>query len=196
MLVAHAVNAVDVVTQNDRRLALVEATLQTTDLDSSEIAKHRGINEITRQYVELRAAAVYGNGIMREFREQAKAVANYDQGANLTTFGDALDGALNRQKTLADAIGRLIAYLDSHPPIDRATHDQQIFDALLRNNDRRVTRAPFASHSGDFGPTADVPDPLSVTARNGGVELTKRALPVADDENTSAARMDDAFASC
>ncbi len=195
-LVAHAVNAVDVVTQNDRRLELAEATLQGIDLDSSEFAKHRGINEITRQYVDLRAAAVFGNGIMRDFREEAKNVTSDEQRNNLATFGDALDGALHRQKTLADAMGRLIAYLDAHPPIDRVTHDEMIFDALLRNNDRRVSRNPFGFHSGDFGPTADVPDPLSVTARNAGVELTRRALPVAEDENTAAAQIEDAFSSC
>ncbi len=195
VLVSHAVHAIDIVTANDRRLDVAEKTLLNVDLDSSELAKHRGVSEIVRQYVELRAAAVDGNGVMGEFRSDALAVASDEQRAHLVTFGDALDGALHRQKTLADAMGRLIAYLGSHPPIDRATHDQMIFEELLRESDRRQARDPFA-RAGDGGPLAGIPDPLSLTARFASAELVKRAASIAGDEDAAATRMDDAFASC
>lgn len=193
-LVGDAVRAIDIETENDRRLAVAETTLQTVDLDSNQIVKHRGVQDITRQFVALRAAAVEGNGVLRDFRERAKAATTDEQRGNLKLFADSLDGALHRQKTLADDIGRLIAYLDAHEPIDKDAHDAMIFNALLLENDRRFPHTAFDVR--DFGPLAGVPEPLSTTSKNAAAELAKRAEPIAADEDAAAARIDPAFAGC
>jgi len=191
-LVGDAVRAIDIETENDRRLAVAETTLQTVDLDSNQIVKHRGVQDITRQFVALRAAAVEGNGVLRVFRERARAATTDDQRGNLKLFADALDGALHRQKTLADDIGRLIAYLDAHEPIDKDAHDAMIFNAFLLENDSRFQRSPFEGRD----PRAGVPEPLSTTSKNAATELAKRAEPIARDEDIAAARIEPAFAGC
>ena len=193
-LVADAVHAVDIETQNDVRLLDAESTLQTIDLDGNQILKHRGVREITKRFVTLRAAAVEGNALMRDFRDRAKTATSDQQRADLLTFAEALDGALHRQKILADDLGRFVAYLDAHDPIDKDTHDRQIFNALLLENDARFPRTPFDVR--DFGPTAGVPDPLSVTAKYASAELIKRSAPIAGDEDAAAQKIEPAFASC
>ena len=193
-LVAGAAHAVDIETQNDARLADAEATLKTIDLDSNQILKFRGVREITKRFVTLRAAAVEGNGLMRDFRDRAKTASTAQQRTDLLAFADALDGALHRQKVLADDLGRFVAYLDSHEPIDKDAHDRQIFDAIQLQNDARFPHTAFDVR--DFGPTAGVPDPLSVTAKDASAELIKRSAPIAGDEDAAAQKIEPAFASC
>lgn len=193
-LVADAVHAVDIETQNDARLVDAEATLAIVDLDSSQIFKYRGIRDITKRFVTLRAAAVEGNALMRDFRDRAKTATNAQQRTDLLAFADALDGALHRQKILADDLGRFVAYLDAHEPIDKDTHDRQIFNAILLQNDGRFPHTAFDVR--DFGPTAGVPDPLSVTAKNASAELIKRSAPIVGDEDAAGQKIEPAFASC
>lgn len=193
-LVADAVHAVDIETQNDARLVDAESTLAIVDLDSSQIVKYRGVRDITKRFVTLRAAAVEGNGLMRDFRERVKTATNAQQRTDLIAFADALDGALHRQKILADDLGRFVAYLDAHEPIDEDTHDRQIFNAILLQNDARFPHTPFDVR--DFGPTASVPDPLSVTAKNASAALVTRSAPISGDEEAAAQKIESAFASC
>lgn len=193
-LVAGAVHAIDIETDNDGRLALAERTLATVDLDGNELLKHEGVVNLTQQFVALRAAAVEGNGIMRAFRAAAKTAPTDEQRANLRSFAEALDGALHRQKTLADDIGRLIAYLDAHPPIDKDAHDAMVFNAILEIGDSRFPRTTFDPRND--GPTGGVPEPLSVTAKSASAELVARAEPIGHDEDATAARMDPAFTGC
>ena len=193
-LVGNAVRAVQIETENNRRLTEAEATLGSVDLDSSELAKHRGVVAIGKEYVTLRAATVEGENAMHAFRLLAKTAPTDEQRASLISFEEALDGALHRQKVLAQDMGGLIAYLDSHPPIDADEHDEMIFNAIRDQNDGSIVRGPFDPR--DFGPTAGVPDPLSVTAKSASEEIARRAKPIADDENTAASRIDIAFSGC
>ncbi len=193
-LVGDAVRAIGIETENGRRLLDVENALRTVDLDSSPLAKHRGTHDLTKRYVDLRAAAVAGNGILKQFRDEAKAAPSDEQRRALVTFADALDGALHRQKTLADDVGRLIAYLDTHESIDKDAHDQLVFDAILRDGDLRYPRTAFDPR--DFGPFAVVPDSLSTTAKSAAAELVTRAQPIGGDEDAAAARVEPAFDRC
>jgi len=193
-LVGNAVRAIGIETENDRRLGDVTNVLRTIDLDSNQIVKHRGTQEITRRFVDLRAAAVEGNAVMKQFRDEAKTAPTEERRAALKSFADALDGALHRQKVLADDIGRLVAYLDSHEPIDKETHDAMIFNALLRGNDSRYPHSAFDVRA--FGPTAGVPDTLSTTAKYASAELVSRAQPIPGDESEAAARIEPAFDGC
>ncbi|GAC1543441.1 MAG: hypothetical protein NVS3B16_09770 [Vulcanimicrobiaceae bacterium] len=193
-LVSDAVRAIGIETENGRRLADVETALRTADLDANQIVKHRGTQALSRQYVDLRAAAVAGNGIMKHFREDAKHAPSEEQRAALGAFADALDGALHRQKTLADDVGRLIAYLDTHEPIDKDTHDRLVFQAILQTGDLRYPLTAFDPRA--FGPFATVPDSLSTTAKFAAEELARRAQPIGGDEDAAAARIEPAFERC
>ena len=193
-LVGSAVQAVAIETENDRRLMIAENTLKSIDLDRNELAKYQGVREITEQYVDLRKSALAGNQLMRDFREQAKAVTSPEQRENLESFASALDGALRRQRVLADDMGRLVAYLDAHPPISKDDHEALVFKALLTQGDLRLSRQIFDPRVD--GPLAVVPDSLSTTAKTAGNEITRRAEPIGGDEDTAAARIETAFSGC
>ena len=194
-LVGDAVRAINIETENNERLALAEHTLKSADLDSNQLVKHSVVADITRQYVTLRAAAVEGNGIMRDFLKITKTVASEEQRADLISFAEALDGALHRQKVLSDDLGRLIAYLDAHEPVDKDTHDSMIFHAIVEQNDRRLSHSIFDQRN-YFGPAANVPDQLSTIAKNASEEIRTRAEPLESDEIAAATRIDPAFAGC
>jgi hypothetical protein len=193
-LLAKASGAIAIENDNDARLSAAFYTLAHVDLDSSPIAKHRGTVDLTERFVELRKAAVDGNEIMRDFRERAKGASDPSQRDALITFANALDGALHRQKTLADDLGRLIAYLDAHEPLSKEDHDELVFEAIRAQGDARSPLTAFDPRA--FGPTAGVPDMLSTTAKNASVDLQQRAEPIAEDETTAAARIDPAFSRC
>ena len=193
-LIENAIRAVAIETENGRRLGALEDSLRVVDLDKSQIAKARGTHDLTKRYVDLRAAAVEGDGLMKQFRKDAKMAPDDEQRASLVAFADSVDGALHRQKTLADDVGRLVAYLDTHDPIDKDAHDALVFNAILLESDARFPHTRFDPR--DFGPFATVPDSLSTTVKNAADELVNRAAPIAGDEENAAARIDAAFAHC
>ena len=193
-LIENAVRAVEIETENGRRLGTIEDSLRVVDLDESQLAKARGTHDLMKRYVDLRAAAVEGDGLMKQFRKDAKTAPEEAQRASLVAFADALDGALHRQKSLADDVGRLVAYLDAHQPIDKDAHDQLVFNAILLTGDARYPLIPFDPRNA--GPLASVPDSLSTTAKYAADELVNRAAPIAGDEENAAARIDPAFAHC
>lgn len=193
-LLADASAAIDLEDGNDRRLDEAVDTLAHIDLDSGEMATRRGAAELTRQYAALRQAAVSAAGAMKRFRANAKAVDSAEQQKRLASFAQALDGALHRQKTLADDMGRFLAYVDAHGPITQAQHDRMEFDAVAAGNDLRTPHRAFDAC--DFGPTEGVPQRLTTIAQTASSELAKRALPIAEDESDAAARIEPAFKGC
>ena len=193
-LIGAAVGAVSIETENDRRITTAANTLQTIDLDRNELAKYQGVREITKQYTELRQASLAGNQLMRNFREQARTATTPEQRENFKTFADALDGALRRQRLIAEDIGRLTAYLDAHPPVTTADHTTLVFNALLAENELRLSRQIFDARVD--GPLANVPESLSTTAKNVGIEIAHRAEPIDNDERAATARIDSAFSRC
>jgi len=194
-LLGDASLAVQIEAENDRRLDTAVATLKAEDLDSSAIAKQHGIRELTRQFVALREAAVAGNNAMRNFRGLIKDGQTADQRAKLAAFADALDGALRRQRLLADRLGGLVAYLDTHEPMTKEEHDKATFDVIASENDSRLS-ARSAFDPRDFGPTAAVPDQLSTVAKASGADIANRALPLERDEDDASAKIEPAFSGC
>ncbi len=194
-LLGDASRAVTVEADNDRRIGTAVTTLKGVDLDSSLVAKQHGVADLTRQFVALRAAAVSGNATMHHFREVAKGISSDDQRAKLISFADALDGALHRQKALADDIGRFIAYVDAHAPMTKDEHDQADFDAIANENDARLSaRTPFDPR--DFGPTAGVPEQLTTISKSAGAQVETRAAALASDEKDASEKIEPAFSAC
>jgi len=194
-LLGDASVAVQIEAENDRRLGTAVATLKAEDLDSSALAKQHGIHELTRQFVTLRAAAVAGNDAMHSFRGLTKEEPSADQRAKLGAFADALDGALRRQRLLADRLGGLIAYLDAHEPMTKEEHDKATFDVIASENDSRLS-ARSAFDARDFGLTAAVPDQLSTVAKASAADIETRSLPLNRDEDDASAKIEPAFSGC
>lgn len=133
------------VLSNDNRLLRIEDTLRTVDLDKNVITKFNGAANLRDQYVQLRRATVDANGIMQHFREDAATAPTASEKEALRRFADALDGALHRQKVLADTLSRFVVYLDTHDPLDSrdSRHDPTSLEIA------RLQQQAYAVHPND-----------------------------------------------
>src|ERR1700688_409040 len=169
-LATHAVVAANLALEDDRKITLTLGTLRGVDLDKNIIAKNRGTDQIRRQYAALRAGAVQAESEMKKFREAVKEVTNAEQRAALETFANALDGALNRQKKLADDLGRYIAWLDAQEPLtdqERADMERSLLAGLNPATPSPFIRAPSQPQTfqNPFGNFALIPETLSHSAK-------------------------------
>jgi hypothetical protein len=188
-LATHAVVAANLALEDDRKITFTLGTLRGVDLDKSIITKTRGTDQIRRQYAALRAGAVQGEGEMKKFREAIKEVTNDERRAALEKFADALDGALNRQKKLAEDLGRYIAWLDAQEPLSDQERSDAEKNALMNQSNLNVPHNPF-------GDIHNVPETLSHSAKRAAEELDTRATLIYRDEDTAADRIDTAFKGC
>lgn len=194
-LLGEASRAVAIETENDGRIDIAIRALRSSDFDSSPLAKNRGTRDLARRAVDLRSAAVEGRSEMQRFRAAAKSASTATGRAKFAAFADALDGALARQRALADTLGRFVAYLDAHDPITNDEHDASVFAAIAAQNSAQQERqAPFDPRA--FGPTAGLPPQLSSAAKSASAELERRALPLTTDESDAADKIDPAFDGC
>ena len=185
----HTNRSIVLLLENDERIGDVQNYLKTTDYDRSEISRNNGIRALVDRYVALRAAAVSGDGEMNALKEQLKDSPTDEQRAAMLQLQEALDGALMRQKRLADRIGRMIVILENHDRIDADTRSQEEFDALRAQND-------FFAYKDPEGPLANLPSSLSETAKADAVDISDRAVDISHDEDDASNRLDAAFASC
>jgi len=188
-LATHAGAAADVAFQDDRQITLTLGSLRTIDFDKNIIVKYRGANELRREYAALRAGAVQGDGEMQKFREALKAVTNDDQKAALAKFADALAGALNRQRKLAEDMGRYLAWLDSQEPLTDQQRSDTEKNIMMNLSNTNTPHNPF----GDFNM---MPETLSHASKRAADELEIRATLIYRDEDTAADRIDPAFKGC
>ena len=197
-LATHAVVAANRALDGDRTMTVTLGTLRSVDLDKNVIVKHRGTEELRREYVALHASATQGEAEMKKFREALKDVTNDEQRAALEKFADALAGALYRQKKLAHDMARYIAWLDAQQPIDDVARAAQERDILFRANNLSRPDAPSerTALSNPFGDANDIPDTLNKSAKKAADELEVRETAVSHDEDAAADRIDLAFKSC
>jgi hypothetical protein len=188
-LATHAGIAANRALDGDRTVVVTARSLRSVDLDKNVILKHRGSEELRREYAALHASATQGESEMKKFREALKAETNDEQRAALEKFADALDGALHRQKKLAQDMARYIAWLDTQEPIDDVARAAQERDILFRANN-------FGRPKNPFGDANDIPDTLNKSAQRAADELELRELAVSKDEDTAADRIDTAFKGC
>jgi hypothetical protein len=188
-LATRAVVAANLALEDDRKITFTLGTLRGVDLDKNIVAKNRGTDQIRREYVALRAGAVQGEAEMKKFREALKEVTNDEQRAALEKFADALDGALYRQKKLAEDLGRYIAWLDSQEPLTDQERADAEKNALMNQSNLNVVHNPF-------GDIHNVPESLSHASKRAADELDTRATLIYRDEDTAADRIDMAFKGC
>jgi hypothetical protein len=188
-LATHATVAANIAIDEDRKIALTVGTLRHIKLDENIIVKTRGTDQLRRQFVAWRAAAVQGEGEMKQFREEVKAVTDPEQKAALAKFADALAGVLVRQKRLADDLGRYIAWLDAQEPLTEQERHEMEKSILMNASNSNMVHNPF----GDLN---NMPETLDKSARRAAEQLEIRTAPIARDEDDAANRIDPAFKSC
>jgi hypothetical protein len=187
-----ATNGINILLHNDVRIEGAVISLRSTDLDSSDLAKSNGLLSLNRQYVALRAEAVRGDGLLKGLKAQAALAPGDDQKRDLLAFANALDGALGRQRKLADDIGHLITVLANHPFQDADTRADLEKAALMQQTG---PNGRGASHDTE-GPLHSIPPSLGEIAHTGADELVKRAEPIGEDETRAADLIEPAFAGC
>jgi hypothetical protein len=200
-LATHAVVAANLALEDDRKITFTLGTLRGVDLDKNIIAKNRGTDQIRREYAALRAGAVQGEAEMKKFREALKEVTNDEQRAALEKFADALDGALYRQKKLAEDLGRYLAWLDAQEPLtdqERADIERSLLAGLNPASPSPFGRTPSQPQTiqNPFGNFALIPETLSHSAKRAADELDTRATLIYRDEDAAADRIDTAFKGC
>ena len=161
--------------------------LSVVDLDSTVLAKQRGLGELSKRYTILHGRARYAIDESKALRAAAASAPTVDQRDALIAYADALGGALHRQMILAEAISRLMNYVQVHEPVSDQQRDE---DTIV------ASYAPRGLFEHSLDPRDRVPQSLSETAKAASVELTERRIPEIDDETRAAQSADAAFGSC
>jgi hypothetical protein len=198
-LAAHASAAVDQEQQGDRRVVLTLISFRTDEFDKSVIAKSHSTTDLRHEYVAMRAGAVAGLAEMKAFRESIKEVTDETQRADLEKFADALAGALERQKKLAEELGRYIAWLDSQEWMSDQQRDdaqhwhmQNLTNSVGKDSNGQLVQI-FHNPFGDYN---NQPETFNHAARRAGDEFELRAAPISGDEDAAAKRIEPAFKGC
>ena len=182
--------AVSIVVDGDRGIDETVASLRRADFDSSLIAKQRATGDLRRRFLALHAGALAGNAVMNDFFTAANDAPTPEQKAAMLDFGHALDGALFRQRKLANNMGTLLAYMDAHEPMnDYEAHERHVQAALAANTG--FGREPTAQ---DLLVRMDAR--LTPVARGAATELETRAQPIGDDERRASDKIEAAFTRC
>jgi hypothetical protein len=163
--------------------------MKTNDFDYSELSRANGVRQLFAEYSALRAAAVTGNGEMALLKGELKDSPTDEQKAAMLQLQEAIDGALMRQKRLADRIGRMAVILENHDRIDDDTRWQEEFDALQARNN-------FFAYKDPEGPLANLPWSLKETAKADVSDIQEKADAISHDEDDASNRLDAAFAGC
>jgi len=200
-LATRASNAANIALEDNSKITFTLLTLRHVDLDKNIIYKNRGTEQLRREYAALRAGAVQGDAEMKKFRDALKDVTDDAQRAALEKFADALDGALLRQKKLADDLSRYIVWLDAQEPLtdqERADIERSLLAGLNPASPSPFGRTPSQPQTiqNPFGNFALIPETLSHSAKRAADELDTRATLIYRDEDTAADRIDMAFKGC
>jgi hypothetical protein len=101
-IVAHANGAITQALENDRALAMLSTNLHGTDFDKlNSMQRRNAIEALMKQAEGMRVASSAGDAEVKKLREYAKVSPDPKRKEELTTFADALGGALYRQKKAA-----------------------------------------------------------------------------------------------
>jgi hypothetical protein len=186
--IQHADTAIDGTLANDVRIQFTISNLKSVDLDSSLVKKANGTADLLKQFRALQEGAKMAQREVNALRADAETATDPQEKADMKTFADALGGAIERQRKMADQIGRYITYLDSHATVDDQDKARWLFDI-------QYAQTSFGNpFHGD--PREWVPPSLSDAAKSAAEELTDEIPDVARDESTAAQRAEPAFKSC
>lgn len=182
--VLQANGAISILLQNDALVGSAVDFMHHSNMDGTVIDRNRSKMELERQFVALRQSATQGMAAAKELRKEAESAPSAAQKAELTSFADALGGALSRQRKIADKIGGFLAYLDAHEP---------------RSDGERGLSGLDPSPEPRYAPS----DPLREKPKTLGeataayADLLQGAIaPIRSDEAAAEDRIDGAFLGC
>jgi len=212
---------IEIALGNDLRLQDIEGTFRHAQLDRGIPLKAAALQSLRRQYVSLRAATVAGDGVMKQLKSQAAGAPTPEQAKAMASFADALAGALFRQKTLADTVGRAVVILENHPMITDEEHDRSVQSAIRQGGGYNSVTIDNGAHSDDDqdalvtrnmevqqgalnrgmrnatnGYEGSVLDTGTALSADVAGDIEARSKPILKDEGTASDRLDAAFNGC
>lgn len=96
--------------RNDQTVSIIVTTLRTVNLDSSNrITKINGLRELERYATDLRMSAEQAKAQMKQLRALANESTDPVRKAELTSFADALGGAIERQRHIGGEMQGMLA---------------------------------------------------------------------------------------
>jgi len=185
----HANVGIKILVENDARIADSTSELRHAGFDKNVLTKENALQYLREGAALIAKQASEGNATMKELKAEAVAATSDSQRHDLLVFQESLDGALMRQKRLADHLGRMVVYLDNHQQIDADTRADLELQAVVQQSFKGAYHDPK-------GPFHQVPDSLDTVAGTVADELDRREQDVQTDEGTAADRIDSAFAKC
>jgi hypothetical protein len=187
-IIDHAVKAVTLGIDNDRKIAVVVQTIRSGDFDSNLLSKNHALWELSVQYSPLTEQAIAAEKAAKALRVDAEKAPTPEEAKSLTAFADALDGALHRQRTIARDLGAMIAIFNMHPNVTPMERDEEVVDEQARENYRgNVTYYPADKR---------VMPLLSTIAKNNADDFVTRQEGIVDDERSAANLVEPVFGGC
>lgn len=110
MIATRANSAISSALRNDQTVSILVSTLRTVDLDSSNrITKLKGFHELEQYATDLRMSAEHAKAQVKQLRELANESTDPVRKAELTSFADALGGAIERQRHIGGEMQGMLA---------------------------------------------------------------------------------------
>src|SRR5580658_1505273 len=110
MIATRANSAISTALRNDQTVSIIVTTLRTVNLDSSNrITKIKGLRELERYADDLRMSAEHAKAQVKQLRELANESTDPVRKAELTSFADALGGAIERQRHIGGEMQGMLA---------------------------------------------------------------------------------------
>jgi hypothetical protein len=205
-IIDHAVKAVTLGVDNDKRISVVVQTMRASDFDTNDATKQRGLQQLAIQYSPFTEQAIAAEKAAKALRVDAQKAPTPEQAASLTAFADALDGALHRQRTIARDLASMMALFNARPAVTKMQRDEMVMNVQLGDSYRgpmswRPVEEQYYPETLGGGIDWRTPDErvyplLSDLADQGADDFVVREEGVKHDEATAAQLVGPAFAGC
>jgi hypothetical protein len=111
-IVAHANMAIVTTLANDQTMATSIKQLRSVDLESNEMYRSRGLDQLNATGSKIRRAAIDSQAEVDRLRGIAKETADPLRQAELRNFADSLADAINRQKKAGVDLQRFVTIIE------------------------------------------------------------------------------------
>ncbi len=109
-IVTRANSAISTAIRNDQTMTIIATTLRSVDLDSSNrLVKIKGLRELQQYADDLRTSAEHAKAQVKQLRALANDSTDPVRKAELTSFADALGGAIERQRHIGGGLQGMLA---------------------------------------------------------------------------------------
>jgi hypothetical protein len=187
-IIDHAVKAVTLGIDNDRRIEVVQQTMRSSDFDSSLLSKNRALLDLTNQNGPLTEQAVAAEKAAKALRVDAEKAPTPEEAKELNAFADALDGALHRQRTIARDVASMIAIFNMHPNVTKDERDEAVVNEQLKDGYRG--NVAYTSADDRVMPL------LTKIAKDGADDIVTRQGGITHDELQAADLVEPVFGGC